>query len=324
MPSLHYVGVDVSKDTLVTACGRHRWEFRNTTAGHGKFIAQLRKLPGTAQVVCESTGPYHLWMCHALQAAGIAFTIINPKRIYHHVRSDGVEAKNDPMDALAVERFAAEKEPQPSPPLNLEQIALCELLSHRAHLSEAAKALRIHRQQVLSSLAGKEIDRSLAQLEKQIAALEKKLRALAEANPEMKKTLALLMEVPGVGFITAMTLIARMPELGTLNRGQCAALAGLAPFDNDSGKFRGRRTIRGGRSDVRQVLYMAALSASRFNAALKPVYQRLIEGGKPFKVAIVAIMRKLLIYLNGRLRPAENHEPAVEESSTAGVACAPA
>jgi transposase len=324
MPSLHYVGVDVSKDTLVTACGRHRWEFRNTTAGHGKFITQLRKLPGTAQVVCESTGPYHLQMCLALQRAGIAFTIINPKRIYHHVRSDGVEAKNDPMDAVAVENFALEKKPQPSAPLNLEQIALCELLSHRLHLSEAAKALRIHRQQVLSSLAGKEIDRSLAQLEKQIAALEKKLRALAEADPAMKQTLAVLMEVPGVGFITAMTLIARMPELGTLNRGQCAALAGLAPFDNDSGKFRGRRTIRGGRSDVRQVLYMAALSASRFNSALKPVYQRLIEGGKPFKVAIVAIMRKLLIYLNGQLRPSQNHGPAAEESSTQGAACAPA
>jgi transposase len=324
MPSLHYVGVDVSKDTLVTACGRHRWEFRNCATGHGKFIAQLRKLPETAQVVCESTGPYHLQMCLALQGAGLAFTILNPKRIYHHVRSEGLEAKSDPMDAVAVEKFALQKQPKPSAPLKMEQIALCELLSHRAHLSEAAKVLRTHRQQVLSRIAGQEIDRSLAQLEKQIAALEQRLRALADADAETKIRLKGLRQVKGVGFLTAMTLIARMPELGTLNRGQCAALAGLAPFDNDSGTFRGRRTIRGGRSDVRQVLYMAALSASRFNAVLKPVYQRLIERGKPFKVAIVAVMRKLLMHLNSQIRPAKTMESLAEVNSEGNAACAPA
>jgi transposase len=305
MPSLHYVGVDVSKDTLVVACGRHRWEFRNTAKGHRKFIAQIQKVLGDAQVVCESTGPYHLRMCLALHAAGIAFSIINPKRIYHHVRSEGLEAKNDPMDAVSIEKFAIAKQPKPSAPLKLEQIGICELLSHRKHLREAAKVLRINRHQVLSSIAGREIDRSVAQLEKQIAALEKKLRAIVEADAEMKRTLEVLMAVEGVGFVTAMTLIARMPELGTLNRGQCGALAGLAPFDNDSGTFCGKRTIRGGRSEVRRVLYMAAATARRFNPVLKPVYERLIAAKKPFKVAIVAVMRKLLIHLNTLLRPAD-------------------
>ena len=305
MPSLHYVGVDVSKDTLVVACGRHRWEFPNTTQGHRKFIAQIRKTLEKAHVVCESTGPYHLRMCLALQAAGIVFSIINPNRIFHHVRAEGIEAKNDRMDAVSIEKFAIAKQPKPSAPLSMEQITICELLTHRKHLSEAAKVLRINRRQVLSTAAAKEIERAVKQLDKQIAALEKKLRGIAKADPKIKKTLDVLTQVEGVGFITAMTLIARMPELGTLNRGQCAALAGLAPFDNDSGAFRGKRTIRGGRSEVRPVLYMAALTASRFNPVLKPVYERLIAAKKLFKVAIVAVMRKLLIHLNSLLRPAD-------------------
>jgi transposase len=210
------------------------------------------------------------------------------------------------MDAVAVEKFALAKQPKPSAPLQPEQMAMGELLSHRAHLSEAAKGLRTHRQQMLSSIAGKEVARSLAQLEKQIAALEKKLRAMIQADAKMQKTLEVLMEVQGVGLVTAMTLIARMPELGTLNRGQCAALAGLAPFDKESGTFFGRRTIRGGRSEVRRVLYMAGLSAARFNPVLQAVYQRLVDAKKPFKVAIVAVMRKLLIHLNSLLRPAVN------------------
>lgn len=306
MPSLQYVGVDVSKDTLVTACGRHRWEFPNTPAGHRQFLTRLRKLPGTAQVVCESTGPYHLRMCLALQEAGMAFSIINAKRIFHHSKSDGLEAKNDPLDAVAVEQFAIAKEPKPSEPLKPEQIELCELLSHRAHLVEAAKVLRTNRAQVISRLVGKEIERALAQLEKQIAALEKKLRAIALADPKMQKTFEVLTKVQGVGLITALTLIARMPELGTLNRGQCAALAGLAPFDDDSGTYRGKRRIKGGRFDVRRALYMAAVTAARFNPALKRVYERLIGAKKPYKVAIVAVMRKLLIYLNTLLKPEES------------------
>jgi transposase len=319
MSSLHYLGVDVSKDVLVVACGRHRWEFRNTRAGHRKFIAQIQKTFSNAQVVCESTGPYHLPMCLALQEAGIPFTILNPRRIYHHLRSDGIEAKNDAIDAIAIEKFAIEKRPKASAPLKLEQIALCELLTHRTHLIEAAKVLRTNLQQALSSIATKEIRRSLAALEKQLAALETKLRGIAEADPEIKKTLEKLTQVSGVGFITAITLIARMPELGTLNRNQCAALAGLAPYDDDSGKFRGKRSIRGGRSEVRQVLYMAAVSASRFNPVLKLLYQRLIEAKKPFKVAVVAVMRKLLIYLNGLLKPAATLPPQTSQVLLRGV-----
>jgi transposase len=243
-----------------------------------------------------------LRLCLALQQAAIAFSIINAKRIYHYAKSEGLEAKNDSLDAVLVEKFALAKQPQPSGPLQPEQIALGELLNHRTHLVEAAKVLRINRQQVLSSIAAKEIERSLAQLEKQIAALEKKLRAAVVADPKMQKILAALLKVQGIGLITAVTLMARLPELGTLNRGKCAALAGLAPFDDDSGTYQGSRRIRGGRSEVRRALYMAAVTAARFNPVLKRFYERLIAAKKPFKVAIVAVMRKLLIYLNTVLK----------------------
>jgi transposase len=300
---VRYLGVDVAKDTLAVSFGRRRWQLANAQAGHQKFITLLRKEPGPIQVVCEATGPYHVRLCLALQGAGLAFSIINPRRIHHYALSEGIEAKNDSLDAALVERFAQAKRPPADPPLNLQQIALREMLSHRHHLIEAAKVLQTHRQQIITSVVGKELDRSLALLEKRIAALEEKLRAMVLADAELKTAFALLTGVQGVGFVTAVTLVARMPELGSLNRGQCAALAGLAPFDDASGSRDGKRSIRGGRADVRTVLYMAALTASRSNPVLQPVYERLLRTGKPFKVAITAIMRKLLLYLNHLLKP---------------------
>jgi transposase len=300
---VRYLGVDVAKDTLAVSFGRQRWPLANTKEGHQKLLTRLRQEPGPVQVVCEATGPYHLRLCLALQDAGMAFSIINPRRLHHFALSEGIEAKNDPLDAALVERFAQAKRPPADPPLSRAQIALRELLRHRHHLLEAAKILQTHRQQLLSSVVGKELDRSLAQLEKRLAALEEKLRAMIRADAPLQSAFTLLTSVPGVGFVTAVTLLARMPELGTLNRGQCAALAGLAPFDDASGARDGKRSIRGGRSDVRTVLYMAALTASRSNPVLQPIYQRLIRAGKPFKVAITALMRKLLLYLNHLLKP---------------------
>lgn len=300
---VRYLGVDVAKDTLAVSFGRHRWSLANTQEGHQKLITLLRREPAPMQVVCEATGPYHVRLCLALQDAGLAFSIINPRRIHHYALSEGLEAKNDSLDAVLVESFAKAKRPKADPPLHRQQIALREMLSHRHHLIEAAKVLQTHRQQILSSVVGKELDRSLALLEKRIAALEEKLRAMVLADAQLKTAFTLLTSVHGVGFVTAVTLLARMPELGSLNRGQCAALAGLAPFDDASGSRDGQRSIRGGRADVRTVLYMAALTASRSNPVLQPFYQRLLRAGKPFKVALTALMRKLLLYLNHLLKP---------------------
>jgi len=297
-----YLGVDVSKNTLVVAGSGRRWQFANTKDGHRKFIAQIKKLSGSGHVVCESTGSYHLSMCLALQEAGLAFTVANAARIHYFGLSEGIIAKNDPIDAGLIERFANTKQPLADPPLCRAQLALSESVTHRQQLVEMIKVLRTHRQQVLHAPLVTEIDKSITALEKRLEALERKLRAQVDAHPLWKKKLALLVEVQGIGFITALSLLAKMPELGTLNRGQCAALGGLAPYDNDSGKHQGKRTIRGGRKEVRCALYMAALSAAQFNPILKTFYQRLLAQKKLAKVALTAVMRKLLIYLNTVLK----------------------
>ncbi len=300
-----YLGVDVSKDTLVVAFERNRWQFPNSKEGHRKLLARIQKPSVPIHVVCEATGPYHLPMCLALQAAGVPVTIANPARIHYFGRSEGTLAKNDPIDAALIEAFANAKRPLADPPLCIEQIVLSDLLNHRRQLVDSAKMLRTHSQQVLEASVRNEIERSWSALQKRIELLDKKLRAKVEAIPAWKRKLELLLNVKGVGLVTALVLLIKMPELGSLNRGQCAALSGLAPYDDDSGTVHGKRRIQGGRSEVRTALYMAALSASRHNPASKAIYERLIAAQKPFKVALTALMRKLLIYLNALLKTSQ-------------------
>ena len=300
-----YLGVDVSKDTLVAAFERHRWQVV-IRAGHRKFITKIKKLPAPIQVFCEATGSYHLAMCLALQEAGLAVTIVNPARIHYFGRSEGVLAKNDPIDAALIERFANAKRPPADPPLSREHIALSEMTTHRRQLVEMSKVLCTHRQQVQDAALVREIDKSIAVLEKRIDLVEKQLRQKIAANAAWQRQFEQLTSVQGVGFVTALVMLVKMPELGTLNRGQCAALSGLAPYDNDSGKHATAAGLsRGGRSEIFTALYMAALSATNWNPILKSFYQRLVAQKKPFKVAITAVMRKLLIHLNALLKAPE-------------------
>jgi transposase len=297
-----YLGVDVSKELLVVAFERNRWQFANSKQGHRKLIAQIGKQSGPIHVVCEATGAYHLAMGLALQEAGIAVTISNPARIKYFGRSEGVLAKNDPIDAALIEHFANAKRPAADPPISREQIALNELVNHRAQLVASRKRLLATRQQLLDATVRKEVDRAIAALNRCITAAERRLKEKIESNPSWKQKVARLSSVSGVGFITAVVLLAKMPELGSLSRGQCAALGGLAPYDNESGTHTGKRSIHGGRLHVRSALYMAALSATTYNPVLRQFYQRLIAAKKPFKVAITAVMRKLLVYLNSLLK----------------------
>lgn len=298
-----YLGVDVSKDTLVAAFERHRWQFENSKDGHRKLVAQIKKLAGPIHVVCEATGPYHLSMCLALQEAGVAVTIANPARIHYFGRSEGILAKNDPIDAKLIERFANSKRPPVDPPLCREQVALGEMVVHRLHLVDTIKRYRTHRQQIQDKALGAAINQSIVALEKLLRSFDQQLRAKINAKAAWKEKFDSMTSAKGVGFVTALMLLAKMPELGQLNRGQCAALAGVAPYDDDSGTRDGKRFIKGGRAEVRSALYMAALSAARYNPILKAFYERLRKANKPFKVAITAVMRKLLIYLNGLLKP---------------------
>jgi transposase len=305
-----YLGVDVSKDTLVVAFQRRRWQVPNSPAGFRQLLTSIKKQADVIHVVCEATGPYHLPMCLALQDAGFPVTICNPARIYHFGLSEGMLAKNDPLDAGLIEHFGNSKRPPADPPLCREQIALGELIKHRQHLVEAAKVQRTYRQQTLDAIVRREIDRSIKVLEKRIEALRAQLQKKVEANPSWKRKMEVLMSQKGVGFLTAIVLLVKMPELGTLNRGQSAALAGVAPYDDDSGQDERHRSIRGGRLEVRNALYMAALTASRCNPFLKALYQRLIKECKPPKVALTAVMRKLIVYLNALLKADAQTPPA--------------
>ena len=302
LKSPRYLGVDVSKDTLVVAFERHRREFPNSKAGFTQFLAFIKKQEGIVHVACEATGPYHLPMCLALQDAGIAVTVCNPARIHYYGRSEGILAKSDPIDACLIEKFANDKRPPADPPICKDMMALNELIRHRHHLVHGLKVQRVHRQQVLDPKVRAAIDRSIVSQEKQIETVTRELRKRVEATPEWKKRAAVLMQAKGVGFLTAVVLLAKMPELGSLNRGQCAALAGLAPYDDDSGNAENKRSIHGGRQDVRDALYMASVTAITHNSILKAVYQRMIKARKPPKVALTAVMRKLLVYLNALMK----------------------
>lgn len=297
-----YLGVDVSKDTLVVAFEGQSWQFPNTQKGFQELLAKIKKQSGVLHVVCEATGSYQLPMCLALQEAEVPMSICNPARIRYFALSEGVLAKNDPLDAALIERFANAKRPPADPPLCQEQIALSELINHRRHVVEALKVLRTHRQQVLDDTVGKTIDQTIETMEKQLKVLLGQLQKQVEANPIWKKKMEVLMSEKGVGFLTAIILVAKMPELGSLNRGQSAALVGVAPYDDDSGQGVGKRSIQGGRLEVRNALYMAALTATRHNTFLKGVYQRMIKEHKPPKVALTAVMRKMIIHLNTLLK----------------------
>jgi transposase len=295
-----YLGVDVSKDSLSVAFERQRWQWPNRKEGHRQLITQIKKLArsGPIVVACEATGHYHLAMCLALQQAAIAVSICNPAQIHYFGRSEGRRAKTDPIDAALIERFANSRRPPADPPLSAELIALRDLVNHRRHLVDLLKALRTQRQQVLCAVVKKEITQSMTMVAARIKASQARMRKLIEAQPVWKQRLEILTAAKGVGFITAIILLVKMPELGSLNRAQCAALAGVAPYDQQSGTHHGQRSIKGGRAAVRSALYMAALSAIRHNALLKEFHQRLLKANKPFKVAITAVLRKLIIYLN--------------------------
>lgn len=308
LKQIRYLGMDVSKEKLVVAFEGHCRQFANSKEGHRALIAWIKKesakLQVPLQVVCEATGSYHLALALALQSAEIGVTISNPAQIRYFGRSEGRLAKNDPIDAALIERFANARRPAADPPLCREQMALREMVNHRRQLVESLKVLRVQHQQVLNARVAEQIEESIALLERRLEAIEQEIEKMIEANAVWKEKLEVLTATKGVGLRTAVMLLVGMPELGTLNRSQCAALAGVAPYDDDSGKWRGQRSIQGGRAEVRSALYMAALSAVRFNPVLKATYERLREAKKPAKLALTAVMRKLLIYLNSLLKEA--------------------
>lgn len=305
-----FVGIDVSKAQLDVAVDGERagQQVLNDERGIGGLVRQWQATPPTL-VVVEATGGYELALVGALGAAGIPVVVVNPRQVRDFARATGQLAKTDRIDAQVLARFAARVRPTVRPLAPETQADLDALVSRRRQLREmlTAEQTRLAMPSVRS--VRQSLRKHIAYLERELHATNHDLGELIKASPVWREADDLLQSVPGVGDITARTLIAALPELGTLDRRAIAKLVGVAPLNHDSGKHHGQRRIWGGRSDIRHVLYMAALVATRRNPVIRAFYLRLRAAGKPAKVALVACMRKLLSILNCILKTKRPWQP---------------
>jgi transposase len=296
---LSSIGIDVSKKHLDVHflpdnCSRR---VPNTREGIGELLPSL-PAPGSCRVIAEATGGYQRLLVAELVSAGHLVSVVNPRQVRDFARADNRLAKTDKIDARTLARFGQVFEPRPVETTRESQGELQELVAHRRQLIAVRTAQQNRLNTQTSKVVCKSLREMLTHLGTQIAETEQAISGLVEQDDEWKSRSALLTSVPGVGTTTAATLLAELPELGRLNRQEAAALGGLAPYNRDSGQFRGQRSIWGGREPVRSILYMAALSARRSNPVIRQFAQRLTAAGKPFKVMMTACMRKLLVILN--------------------------
>ena len=298
-PAAVVVGIDVSKawlDVFVHP-DRERFRVENDTAGIHKL--RTRCLAVSAKlVVMEATGRYHRAAHICLHAAGVPVAIINPYRSRRFADVLGRLAKTDEIDAEVLARFAEVMEPVPSEPPSNAMARITEITVARRQLVQERLVLESRRSQASLDLVTDQINARIALCKRQSKVLDAELLSLVRAERRIARRYDILTSVPGIGPTTAVTLLSEMQELGAANAAEVSALAGVAPMNRDSGTMRGRKMIRGGRIAVRNVLYMAASVAVRWNPGLKAFYERLRQVGKPFKVAITAVMRKLLILAN--------------------------
>lgn len=297
-----YVGVDVSKDILDIAAQPYQQarKFENNDAGINKAVAYLKKLTPTL-VVMEATGGLETSLAGALGVVGVPVAVVNPRQVRDYAKAKGKLAKTDTIDAQVMADFARAIHPEPRPLSDSQTQELKDILTRRSQLNEMITA---EKNRLLRSRrpVSDHIKTHIAWLEQEMDEMNSSLKQFVEDSPIWREKDNLLQSVPGVGPVLSSTLLAELPELGTLNRKQIAALVGVAPLNRDSGKFRGKRTVWGGRSKVRAALYMASLAATRHNPIIRCFYQRLTDSGKAKKAAITACMRKLLTILNAMIR----------------------
>jgi transposase len=315
-----FVGIDVAKAELVitsraAATGAlTRWTVRNTTADVAALVPQLRALAPTL-IVLEATGGYEREVVATLVAAGLPAVVVNPRQVRAFAKATGQLAKTDRIDADVLALFAERVQPAWRPLEDAATTDLAAVLLRRRQLSDMLTAeknrLGLARRPVRASLK-----KHIAYLERELRITESDLREWIEASPVWRVNDELLQSAPGIGDVTAQTLLAELPELGRLGHKQISALVGVAPMAADSGGSRGKRAITGGRARVRQVLYMATLVATRYNPVIRQFYQRLVAAGKPKKVALVACMRKLLTILNAMVRDQQPWSSATAHATT--------
>jgi transposase len=297
------VGIDVSKDRLdvgVRPSGE-RFAVARNAAGLEQLVARLHELsPGV--IALEATGGFETIAAATLAAAGLPVVIVNPAQIRAFAKAVGQRAKSDPIDAAVIAHFAEATKPQPRPLPDEATRLLSDLVARRRQIIEMIGAERQREKRVTVPRLRNSITRLLKALEKELASLDSDIDDAVRGSPAWRAAEDLLSSVPGIGPTIARTLIAELPELGQLGRRQVAALVGLAPFTRQSGQWRGKSFIGGGRTAVRAALFMGALVAKRYNPVLKAFFDRLVAAGKPKMVALIAVARKLLTILNAIIR----------------------
>jgi transposase len=298
-----FVGIDVSKDRLDVHMrpGSESFALARDGEGLAQLCERLSRSPPSL-VVLEATGGFETIVASALAAAHLPVAVVNPRQIRSFAHAGNRLAKTDRIDAEVIAHFAEAMQPAARPIASEDALLLGELMARRRQLIEMITAEQNRRSRLTSRLLLKAIDRHLALLKQHLAELDEEIGTTIRGTPVWRVKEDLLISVPSIGPKIARTLIAELPELGSLDRRKIASLVGVAPFNRDSGKFRGRRTIAGGRTPVRNALYMGILVAIRRNLPMAQVYHRMRSAGKPAKVAIVACMRKLLTILNAILR----------------------
>lgn len=301
MNTTTFVGIDVSKDYLdayVRPTGEI-WREKNNPQCISSLIQRLESI-APALIVLEASGGYERPLANAL-SRHYRVAIVNPKRVRRFAESTGQLAKTDRLDAAVLAEFAEKMRPEPRP-LPDDQTQRLMALSARREELVRNRTVEMNRLETALPFIQEDIRRHIAWLDEEIARLDELIAQRLQEREEWRERVTILDSVPGVGQVTAATLVAYLPELGVLNNKEIAALVGLAPFSNESGRKRGKRHIRGGRARVRTVLYMATLAAIRCNPVIQAFYRRLLQAGKEKKVAIVACMRKLLTILNTMVR----------------------
>lgn len=298
MTHVVYVGIDVAKETLdIAVSDRPVLRAANTRAGHGRVIERLQAIPGACAVM-ESTGIYGRNLAQALQAAGIPVAVVQPGRVRHFALSHGRLAKTDQIDAMMIARFGAAMQPRVLKQASPQIERLRAVSDRRTQVIEDRVREGNRLEACCDAAIAKELRTSIKRLEASEVKLDREIARIIASDAVLAAKNALLQEEPGVGPQTAAVLLAQLPELGTVNRQQISALAGVAPYDNSSGPRDGQRHIRGGRAQVRRAMYLSAVSASRWNSHLSDLYQRLLAKGKKKPLALIACARKLLVRLN--------------------------
>lgn len=297
-----YIGVDVAKAELEVACRptSARWTVPHTTSGIGRLVRRLRRLQPTL-VVLEATGGLELNVASELAAAALPIAVVNPRQVRHFAKATGQLAKTDALDAAVLAQFVEAVRPLARPLADEATRRLEALLTRRRQLLTMLTAEQNRRSRAPRDLQ-REIQHHIEWLEQRVAELDTALGQQIQHSPVWREQDDLLQSVPGIGPIVSRTMLAALSELGTLNRRAIAALVGVAPLNRDSGAWRGKRRIGGGRGQVRAVLYMAAVTAARCNPVIRAFYQRLRAAGKTVKVALTACMRKVLTILNAIMK----------------------